>query len=74
MNNIIDIKRAAIDREISSPFIPIVNDNWKAKKEEREKIKELKIARRKMLLGSVIAGVGSLGFASFLVWLTYFPH
>lgn len=74
MNNIIDIKRAAIDREVSSPFISIVNDNWKAKKEERERVRELKMARRKMLVGSVIAGVCSLGVASFLAWFTYFPH
>lgn len=74
MNNIIDIKRAAIDREVSSPFISIVNDNWKAKKEERERARELKMARRKMLVGSVIAGVVSLGVASFLAWFTYFPH
>lgn len=74
MNNIIDIKRAATDREVSSPFISIVNDNWKAKKEERERARELKMARRKMLVGSVIAGVVSLGVASFLAWFTYFPH
>ena len=74
MNNIIDIRRAATDREVSSPFISIVNDNWKAKKEERERAREIKMARRKMLVGSVIAGVVSLGVASFLAWFTYFPH
>lgn len=74
MNNITDIKRAAIDREINSPFISIVNDNWKAKKEERERKKELKATRRKMLAGYIIAGIGSLGVTGFLAWLTYFPH
>lgn len=74
MNNIIDIKRAAIDREINSPFISIVNDNWEAKKKAREREKELKVARRKMLAGGVIAGVGSLGVTGLLAWLTYFPH
>lgn len=74
MNNIIDIKRAAIDREINSPFISIVNDNWKAKKEERKRERELRVARRKMLAGSVIAGIGSLGVAGFLAWITCFPY